>query len=159
MRSGRSTGSKPAALVSPSGINHKIPSKHSPRFRGAGSEHKGAHMHNTHRRLLREAGWNALRGYIPFEGVRLLLFRHALLQHCSRDYVYMCLCAVYSITTFIRDIRTLLQIRQVAHLMEHDMQPARMKPHAKEHTNNPVQRPNLRGHAITKREGRVLDLP
>ena len=32
--------------------------------------------------------------------------------------------AVYSITTFIRDIRTLLQIRQVAHLMEHYMQPA-----------------------------------
>ena len=88
MRSGRSTGSKPAALASPSGINHKIPSKHSPRFRGAGSEYKGAHMHNTHRRLLREAGWNALRGYIPFEGGRLLLFRHALLQHCSRDYVY-----------------------------------------------------------------------
>ena len=55
--------------------------------------------------------------------------------------------AVYSITTFIRDIRTLLQIRQVAHLMEHYMQPARIKPHAKEHTNNPVQRPNFRGHA------------
>ena len=34
--------------------------------------------------------------------------------------------AVYSITTFIRDIRTLLQIRQVAHLMEHYMQPARI---------------------------------
>ena len=27
------------------------------------------------------------------------------------------------------------------------MQPARIKPHAKEHTNNPVQRPNFRGHA------------
>jgi hypothetical protein len=40
-----------------------------------------------------------------------------------------------------------LQIRQVAHLMEHYMQPARIKPHAKEHTNNPVQRPNFRGHA------------
>jgi hypothetical protein len=40
-------------------------------------------------------------------------------------------------------MRTLFQIRQVAHLMEHDMQPARMKPHAKEHTNNPVQRPHL----------------
>ena len=38
------------------------------------------------------------------------------------------------------------------------MQPARIKPHAKEHTNNPVQRPNLRGHANTKREGRVVDL-
>ena len=43
---------------------------------------------------------------------------------------------------------TLLQIRQVAHLMEHDMQPA--KPHAKEHTNNPVQRPHFRGQG-TKR--------
>ena len=27
------------------------------------------------------------------------------------------------------------------------MQPARIKPHAKEHTNNPVQRPHFRGHA------------
>ena len=27
------------------------------------------------------------------------------------------------------------------------MQPARFKLHAKEHTNNPVQRPNFRGHA------------
>ena len=27
------------------------------------------------------------------------------------------------------------------------MQPARIKPHAKEHTNNPVQKPNFRGHA------------
>jgi hypothetical protein len=27
------------------------------------------------------------------------------------------------------------------------MQPARIKPHAKEHTNNPGQRPNFRGHA------------
>jgi hypothetical protein len=25
--------------------------------------------------------------------------------------------------------------------MEHYMQPARIKPHAKEHTNNPVQKP------------------
>ena len=53
----------------------------------------------------------------------------------------------YSITTFIRAITSLLQIRQVAHLMEHYMQPARIKLHAKEHTNNPVQRPNFRGHA------------
>jgi hypothetical protein len=30
---------------------------------------------------------------------------------------------LYSITTFIRAITSLLQIRQVAHLMEHDMQP------------------------------------
>ena len=29
------------------------------------------------------------------------------------------------------------------------MQPARIKLHAKEHTNNPVQRPNFRGHALT----------
>ena len=27
------------------------------------------------------------------------------------------------------------------------MQPARIKPHAKEHTNNPVQKPNFRGQA------------
>ena len=36
--------------------------------------------------------------------------------------------------------------------MEHDMQPARMKPHAKEHTNNPVQRPNFRGQGTKKRK-------
>ena len=30
------------------------------------------------------------------------------------------------------------------------MQPARIKPHAKEHTNNPVQRPNFRGQGATK---------
>ena len=33
---------------------------------------------------------------------------------------------------------------------EHHMQPARIKLHAKEHTNNPVQRPNFRGQG-TKR--------
>ena len=27
------------------------------------------------------------------------------------------------------------------------MRPARIKPHAKEHTNNPVQKPNFRGQA------------
>jgi len=32
------------------------------------------------------------------------------------------------------------------------MQPARIKLHAKEHTNNPVQRPNFRGHALTTAE-------
>jgi hypothetical protein len=32
------------------------------------------------------------------------------------------------------------------------MQPARIKLHAKEHTNNPVQRPNFRGHATCKDE-------
>ena len=37
----------------------------------------------------------------------------------------------YSITTFIRAMTSLLQIRQVAHLMEHYMQPARTKPHAR----------------------------
>jgi hypothetical protein len=31
-------------------------------------------------------------------------------------FMFMCLCAVYSITTFIRDMRTLLQIRHFAHL-------------------------------------------
>ena len=30
---------------------------------------------------------------------------------------------LYSITTFMREITPLLQIRQVARLMEHDMQP------------------------------------
>ena len=39
------------------------------------------------------------------------------------------------------------------------MQPARIKLHAKEHTNNPVQRPHFRGHALTKRGGRVLGNP
>ena len=54
----------------------------------------------------------------------------------------------YSITTFIGDMGPPPQIRQVAQLMEHYMQPARIKPHAKEHTNNPVQKPNFRGHAV-----------
>ena len=40
------------------------------------------------------------------------------------------------------------------------MQPARIKPHAKEHTNNPVQKPNFRGHAagdveVTRACGRL----
>ena len=30
------------------------------------------------------------------------------------------------------------------------MQPARIKPHAKEHTNNPVQRPHFRGQGTKK---------
>ena len=47
-------------------------------------------------------------------------------------------------------LKTLLQIRQVAQLMEHYMQPARMKLHAQEHTNNPVQRPNFRGQGKQK---------
>ena len=37
----------------------------------------------------------------------------------------------YSITTFIGDISPPPQIRQVAQLTEHYMQPARIKPHAK----------------------------
>jgi len=56
-----------------------------------------------------------------------------------------------------------LQIRQVAHLVEHHMQPARA-PRAKEHTNNPVQRPNFRGHAtgdveVTRDYGKGPSLP
>ena len=43
-----------------------------------------------------------------------------------------------------------MQIRQVAHLVENYMQPARMKLHAQEHTNNPVQRPHFRGQGATK---------
>ena len=43
-----------------------------------------------------------------------------------------------------------MQIRQVAQLTEHYMQPARIKPHAKEHTNNPVQRPHFRGQGTKK---------
>ena len=39
---------------------------------------------------------------------------------------------LYSNTTFIRETTPLLQIRQVAHLVEHYMQPARMKLHAQE---------------------------
>merc|ERR1712216_211380 len=46
----------------------------------------------------------------------------------------------------MREITPLLQIRQVAQRTEHYMQPARA-PRAKEHTNNPVQRPHFRGHA------------
>ena len=44
------------------------------------------------------------------------------------------------------------------------MQPARIKPHAKEHTNNPVQRPNFRGHAagdveVIRDRGKEPSLP
>ena len=39
------------------------------------------------------------------------------------------------------------------------MQPARIKPHAKEHTNNPVQIPHSRGHALTKSRGRKSPSP
>ena len=70
---------------------------------------------------------------------------------------------LYSNTTFMREITPLLQIRQVAQLMEHYMQPARA-PRAKEHTNNPVQRPNFRGHAtgdveVTRDYGKGPSLP
>jgi len=52
---------------------------------------------------------------------------------------------------------------RVAHLVEHHMQPARA-PRAKEHTNNPVQRPNFRGHAtgdveVTRDYGKGPSLP
>ena len=44
------------------------------------------------------------------------------------------------------------------------MQPARIKPHAKEHTNNPVQKPNFRGHAagdgeVTRAGGSQMAAP
>ena len=58
--------------------------------------------------------------------------------------------AFYSITTFIGGMSPPLQIRQVARLMEHHMQPAGQSPTREEHTNNPVQKPNFRGHAGTK---------
>ena len=41
--------------------------------------------------------------------------------------------------------------------MEHYMQPARMKLHAKEHTNNPVQRPHFRGQGTKKLRDRVKE--
>ena len=61
-------------------------------------------------------------------------------------------------------MRTLPQIRQVAQLTEHYMQPARIKPHAKEHTNNPGQKPIFRGHAagdgeVTRAGGRQMAAP
>ena len=34
-------------------------------------------------------------------------------------------------------------------------QPARMKPHAKEHTNNPVQKPHFRGQAVETMHART----
>jgi hypothetical protein len=39
------------------------------------------------------------------------------------------------------------------------MQPARIKSHAKEHTNNPIQTPNFRGHAGTMARTRVYKPP
>ena len=66
---------------------------------------------------------------------------------------------LYSNTTFIRETTPLLQIRQVAQLMEHYMQPAEQSPTREEHTNNPVQKPNFRGHAGTKARTRVYKPP
>ena len=43
-----------------------------------------------------------------------------------RDSVGVGVGVLYSNTTFMREITPLLQIRQVAHLMEHHMQPARV---------------------------------
>ena len=40
-----------------------------------------------------------------------------------------------------------MQIRQFAHLRSATGSMQGFKPHAEEHTNNPVQRPNFRGHA------------
>ena len=73
--------------------------------------------------------------------------------------VLRCLGAVYSITTFIRAITSLLQIQQFARLRSTTyMQPARFKLHAEKRTCSPVQRPNFRGHAagdveVTRAEG------
>jgi len=53
----------------------------------------------------------------------------------------------YSITTFIRAITSLLQIRQVARLRSTTCNQHGLSPTQKEHTNNPVQKPNCRGHA------------
>ena len=50
----------------------------------------------------------------------------------------------------MREITPLLQIRQVAQLTEHYMQPAGQSPTREEHTNNPVQKPNFRGQGATK---------
>ena len=50
----------------------------------------------------------------------------------------------------MREITPLVQIRQIAHLMEHHMQPAGQSPTREEHTNNPVQKPNFRGQGATK---------
>ena len=65
--------------------------------------------------------------------------------YCEIDALELELESFYSITTFIRAMTSLLQIRQVAHLMEHYMQPARTKPHAKG-AHNPVgpRRGNVR---------------
>ena len=58
----------------------------------------------------------------------------------------------YSITTFIGDMGPPPQIRQVAQLTEHYMQPAGQSPTREEHTNNPVQKPNFRGQGTERKE-------
>ena len=67
------------------------------------------------------------------------LFNHHL--HQRHEYLELELESFYSITTFIRAITSLLQIRQVARLRS-------TTSNQQEHRNNPVQKPNFRGHAV-----------
>ena len=64
--------------------------------------------------------------------------------------------AFYSITTFIGGISPPLQIRQVARLRSTTSNLQVLSPTREEHTNNPVQKPNFRGHW---EEGRRLVQP
>ena len=52
-----------------------------------------------------------------------------------------------------------LQIRQVARLRSTTSNLQVLSPTQKEHTNNPVQKPNFRGHAGTKARTRVYKPP
>ena len=54
----------------------------------------------------------------------------------------------YSITTFIGGMSPPLQIRQVARLRSTTSNLQVLSPTREEHTNNPVQKPNFRGHAV-----------
>ena len=67
--------------------------------------------------------------------------------------------AVYFYTTFIRAITSLPQIRQVARLRSTTCNLQVLSPTQEEHTNNPVQKPNFRGHAGTKARTRVYKPP
>ena len=67
--------------------------------------------------------------------------------------------AIYSITTFIGGISPPLQIRQVARLRSTTSNLQVLSPTREEHTNNPVQKPNFRGHAGTKARTRVYKPP
>ena len=58
--------------------------------------------------------------------------------------------AFYFYTTFIRAITSLPQIRQVARLRSTTCNLQGLSPTRKEHTNNPVQKPNFRGQRATK---------